>query len=615
MDSSSTHEHVQRPNSLRRVDTFSSSNHDSPSLYNDEKVDLPSEVHFSSSSSDSSSTARGTIGGYASSIASVAGSLDTLKDGSAVTQLTFSRLLLAHVGAALTLFLATTDSTIVSTSLPTIIADLHVPQSQYPWVGISYLLTQTAFQPLYGRFSDLLGRKIILYCSTTIFLLGSLLCGVAPSYVSLCIFRAISGAGAGGIVSSVWLITSELVEERNRAKWSQALSVTWSASAVAGPLLGGLFSDESGTGVKLSWRWGFLINLPIGGLATLFLLISLRGIQLQKGSGMSWKDLWRKFDFFGLTLFMGGTAGVVLGFSFSGQYLWSSPATLVPLCLGFTALLFGIVYEMRTTRDALFPPMMFRNVSVAVILIIAFLHNFAFNAGTYFLALYYQAVDGTTALEAGMRMLPYSLGSSLASVPVAWFIGWKMRRSNTTIGQKIVITSGLAISTIGFGLMILLNEKTPVALQEAAPLLAGIGIGMLFHAPYQVLTMALGPRGIACATSAFFLVRFTGSTCGLAVASAMFNGQLSSSGDAGTLISSGGASIDLRALSHLQPLALRQEALRSVAKAIQSIWMLCTPCLGLAMLISPLIRTASTAQHEAEAKQQRPAVEEKVSPA
>jgi len=248
---------------------------------------------------------------------------------------------------------------------------------------------------------------------------------------------------------------------------------------------------------------------------------------------------------------------------------------------------------------------MFRNLSVGVILIIAFLHNFAFNAGTYFLALYYQAVDGTTALEAGMRMLTYSLGSSLASIPVAWFIGWKMRRTKTTIGQKIVITLGLSISTIGFGLMIMLNEHTSVARQELAPLLAGIGIGMLFHAPYQVLTIALGPKGIACATSAFFLVRFTGSTCGLAVASAIFNGQLSSSGNAGVLISSSGSSIDLRALSHLQPLALRQEVLRSVAKAIQSIWMVCTPCLGFAILISPLIRTASASQHEAGAKQER----------
>ncbi|KAL5535227.1 hypothetical protein ACEPAF_3321 [Sanghuangporus sanghuang] len=501
----------------------------------------------------------------------------------------FFHLLVAHIGAAMVLFLATTDATIVSTSLPTIIADLHAPQSQYSWVGVAYSVPQTALQPLYGQFSDILGRKTVLYTSISIFMIGSLLCGLAPNYISLCVFRAVAGTGGGGIVSAVWLITAESVSLDRRAQWSQALSVTWSASAVAGPLLGGVFSDADGI---LSWRWAFFINLPIALAAWLLLHFSLRNVPHCTATGMTWSKLRRRFDVLGLAFFMCGTIGVVLGFNFSSQYGWVSPATLVPLSAGCVVLIIGSVYEKHTKRDALFPSRMFDNVTVATILIISFLHNFAFNAGTFFLALYYQAVNGSSGLEAGMRMLPYSLGASLASMPAAWSIAYWQRRTKSTIGLKFVIVTGLAVAATGFGLLIALNVHTPVALQEIAPLVAGIGIGMLFHSPYQVLTRALRPEDIASATSAFFLVRFTGATCGLAVGAAVFNGRLSHS-DYAKLLGSA-TSIDLRALAKLQPLLLREEVLGVVSSAIQSIWIVCTPCLALALLISPLIKVATT---------------------
>lgn len=168
--------------------------------------------------------------------------------------------------------------TIVSTCLPTIIREFEGSQADYTWIGVAYLLTQTACQPLYGKISDLTGRKVcefdfrarqylicrptqcVLFSSILVFAIGSLLCGaarvcnfltIAPSIVIfsqdikwLIAARALSGVGGGGIVCSVWVITSEIVEVQNRAKWSQALSVTWSSSAIAGPLLGGLFSSK-----------------------------------------------------------------------------------------------------------------------------------------------------------------------------------------------------------------------------------------------------------------------------------------------------------------------------------------------------------------------------------
>ncbi|OCB85219.1 MFS general substrate transporter [Sanghuangporus baumii] len=465
----------------------------------------------------------------------------------------FFHLLVAHIGAAMVLFLATTDATIVSTSLPTIIADLHAPQSQYSWVGVAYSVPQTALQPLYGQFSDILGRK------------------------------------AGHLGFSSHLKLSKNIADGAIYQHIHLYDWLFVVRTCTSPLLGGVFSDADGI---LSWRWAFFINLPIALAAWLLLHFSLRNVPHCTATGMTWSKLRRRFDVLGLAFFMCGTIGVVLGFNFSSQYGWVSPATLVPLSAGCVVLIIGSVYEKHTKRDALFPSRMFDNVTVATILIISFLHNFAFNAGTFFLALYYQAVNGSSGLEAGMRMLPYSLGASLASMPAAWSIAYWQRRTKSTIGLKFVIVTGLAVAATGFGLLIALNVHTPVALQEIAPLVAGIGIGMLFHSPYQVLTRALRPEDIASATSAFFLVRFTGATCGLAVGAAVFNGRLSHS-DYAKLLGSA-TSIDLRALAKLQPLLLREEVLGVVSSAIQSIWIVCTPCLALALLISPLIKVATT---------------------
>ncbi|KAJ7071515.1 amino acid permease ScVBA-like protein [Mycena amicta] len=486
-------------------------------------------------------------------------------------QLSTMHRLVAHIGAALTLFLATTDATIVSTSLPTIAVELKMTQEEYIWVGIAYMLTQTAFQPLYGRISDLVGRKLVLYTSILVFAIGSLLCGAAQLIPPrLLAARAISGIGAGGIVGSVWVITAEIVEDRHRAKWSQALSVTWSCSAVAGPVLGGLFS---GSHNGLSWRYGFYLNLPICSVAFIVLFFALRGLPLQRASTASWR-----------ILFMTGSSFIVVGFSLASGNGWTSPLTLLLICLGFLTLVGGGVHETRTKRDCLFPAAIFKNHRTIVVLAITFFHNVAFTAGTFFLGLYYQAANGSTPLEAGFKLLPYSLGSSLASMPAAWFMTYWQRRTGTTHGANWVVTTGLLIATLGFGLLNLLNERSSVT-AELFPLVSGIGLGLLFHAPYQVFTRILKRKDLAAATSAFFLVRFTGATVGLAIAGAVFDARAFSRIPPGLLIN-GGSSIDFLRLGMLEPPELKQQVLHIIATSIQTIWTFCAPCLGLSFLLS-----------------------------
>ncbi|KAF5384728.1 hypothetical protein D9757_006210 [Collybiopsis confluens] len=541
------------------------------------------------------------------------------------------RLLFAHIGAALTLFLATTDATIVSTSLPIIASDLNASPSQYTWVGVAYLLTQTAFQPIYGRISDVFGRmvQLALYMHRTLCprlstmwcikgehahhwnkLLPLNFCRFSTEYqyvslhrepsvlaarsdasiiqtIRLIASRALAGIGGGGIVSCVWVITAEIVPMKNRAKWSQALSVTWSCSALAGPLLGGLFSG--GPAGFVNWRWCFYLNLPVCLFGVIILLVALRGVRLDPPTDASY-SLLRKFDFGGLVLFMGGTCCIILGFNFAATSGWKSPSTIVLIVLGLAVLFGGFVYETYyTTRDTLFPPTMFKNRTAVTILVIAFLHNFVFNAGTFYLALFYQAADGYSPLQAGIQMLPYSLGASLASMPTAWFISWWQKRRRDTSGQNIAISAGFLISALGFGLLNILDENSHMTLQIMFPLISGVGLGILFHAPYQVFGKAFKPSELATCTSAFFLVRFTGATVGLAVAGAIFDARMASRITPEMGIDFFGSSIDFNILKSIQPASLRAEILHIVSSSIQTVWIVCTPLLGVAFLLSFLL--------------------------
>ncbi|KAF9474301.1 amino acid permease ScVBA-like protein [Pholiota conissans] len=525
------------------------------------------------------------------SIATKASLVDTRKS----LQLSTVQLLVVHIGAALTLFLATTDATIVSTSLPTISSDLKASPSQYTWVGVSYMLTQTAFQPLYGRVSDLVGRKNVLYTSMGIFALGSVLCGAAQSINWLIAARAFAGIGGGGIVSSVWVITSEVVEVKRRAIWSQALSITWSCSAISGPIIGGLFSGQTKSSVD--WRWGFYINLPVCLVAFAVLATSLRRLELQVASNASWRMLSQRFDFVGLVLFMSGTSCIIIGFSFVTELGWGASSTLSLITTGTAVLICGGIYEKHTTRDSLFPATTFQDITTVSILIITFIHNFAFTAGTFYLALFYQAANGSTPLQSGMKLLPYSLGSSVASMPTAWFIGYLQRKTHDTTGQNRIISIGLLISTLGFGLLNLLNEHARIVSQVAFPLIAGIGLGMLFHAPYQVFTRALKAEELATGTSAFFLVRFTGATVGLAVAGTIFYAKVSIGLPPDLAFNNTTQSIDYNAIKYL-PLDIKEDVLHTISGSIRLIWTVCAPCLGVAFLISLLLRKIPSSDAE-----------------
>ncbi|PVG02285.1 hypothetical protein CPB86DRAFT_619859 [Serendipita vermifera] len=520
------------------------------------------------------------------------------------SQLSFRTTLYIVIALMINQFLATSDATIVSTSLPTIVTELHGTQNEYAWVPVAYLLTQTACQPLYGKLADVFGRRPVIYASTFIFLVGSALCGAAQSMRWLIVARGLSGIGGGGIVNSVWVLTTEIVPPGSQAKWSQALSVTWSASAVAGPILGGLFTGS------ISWRWAFYINLPIGMAALTMLWYFLRRVHLvrklpdgsedKRPRNVAIKHAFRTFDYIGLLLLMGGTSALVIGFSFAGYNSWRSPRTLGLLISGVCALILAGIWEafQPNPSNALLPSAIFRKLTIVNILIVSILHNFAFTAGTYYIPLYYQALHGTSPLVAGMQVLPFSLGAALATIPTAWFISWRPGHQWIDRTLKICIALGLALSAVGYGLMITLNERSGMVAQEIYPLIAGIGIGILFHTPFQVITNSLPKRDLAAATGAFFLVRFIGTTTGLSVAGAIFDSNWMMRKPAGYIsMTNNPLSIDLRSLVHIPDPQLRDAVLSAVSASVSSVWIVCTPCLGAAFLLSLLLRVKHHPSH------------------
>ncbi|EJD55395.1 MFS general substrate transporter [Auricularia subglabra TFB-10046 SS5] len=522
---------------------------------------------------------------------SAASASQGLRPSTAVGSLSFANTLFAHVGGAAALFLATTDATLVATALPSIAQQLKVSPAHYTWISVAYLLAQTTLQPIYGHVADSFGRKAVLVTSIVLFMVGSALTAFAYTTGVLILARALSGAAAGGIVCSVWTILSEIVPPSKRAVWSMALSFTWCASAVAGPVLGGVFSGSSHS--FLSWRVAFLLNIPICILALVLVLAALRRFRFQKRERHStWTDLfqklWTSFDFIGMVLLMGATACVLLGFSRATSSGWKDRVTITLVLVGLVLLVFAGLYEARTARDALIPPSLFRSFTASIVFLSSFLITFAFNAGTFYLAVYAQA-RGASPLEAGYFLLPYSLGSSAISIPTAILIDRAQRGAGkTTLPPKIAFVLGLGVSSVGFGLMTMLNIRSTAFERAFYPLVAGLGIGMTLHSPFQILTNAVGPEKLAATTGAFFLVRFIATTIGVSTAGVIFTTMLQ--GSLPPNFSVDDVVSDLRGLVDIQDALTREHVLAAVSRALSVIWTVCCPMVGLACFAAIFIR-------------------------
>lgn len=409
-------------------------------------------------------------------------------------------------GILLGLLLSSLDQTIVGTAMPRVIADLG-GFDHYAWVATAYLLTSTASVPIFGKLSDIYGRKWFYIGGMVLFLVASALCGASQSMLQLILFRGLQGIGGGIITANTFAIIGDLFPPAERGKWQGVTGSVFGLSSVIGPALGGWLTDGPG------WRWVFYVNLPVGILAISVLLYGLPAIK---------PGVKRPIDWLGATGIVGVTGPLLLGLSWGGtEYDWGSVQIIGLFVVAVVMLVFFIWAETRAA-EPIIPLPFFRNRTFLVSIVsMAMLGAAMFGVITY-LPLFVQGVIGKSATNSGAVLTPLMLGLVAAS---------------TTSGQITSRTGrykwspilGLSLLTIGMFLLTRMDADTPNSTIVRNLIICGVGIGFTMPTFTLAVQNAFPQRQIGVVTSSVQFFRSIGATVGIAVMGSMLTSELQSS--------------------------------------------------------------------------------------
>ncbi|RKL48643.1 hypothetical protein BFJ72_g1542 [Fusarium proliferatum] len=427
-------------------------------------------------------------------------------------RLPFFRLILAYLCLCFCYFISYLDMNSVATSLPTISEALDAGPT-VTWVGTSYLLGQLSFQPLYGRISDITGRKPVLLFSMGCIVIGGLLCGFARTPVWLYVCRTISGIGGGGISSSVAIIVSDLVSLRSRGKYQGFISLAIGIGAASGPFVAAGLIQLTTDG----WRWAFWAPSIMGAVCFVLLLLLL---PLKHVSG-SFREKVRKIDWMGVLASIAGIVLTVMAINSGGSmWAWENVKTISILTIGLLMLLAFIIIEAFFARIPIIPLRLFKQRSPAVLILTGFLHDFAWQSTQYFVPLYYQTVRGFTPLESATLIVPFLLAQGLAGAASGPIMARYAR-------YMPILRTGFTIWTIGAGLKLLFNEHTHVAVYVIVLAIEGAGIGWVHQPGLVALQANSADQDRAVATGTRNVFRSLGGVVGIAVSTAAYYATLS----------------------------------------------------------------------------------------
>jgi EmrB/QacA subfamily drug resistance transporter len=414
------------------------------------------------------------------------------------------RRILIIIGALMCgMFLAALDQTVVSTALPTIVADLH-GASHLSWIVVAYLLASTVSTPLWGKFGDQYGRKFFFQVAIVVFLVGSVLSGLSHSMIELIVFRSLQGLGGGGLMVGTQAIIGDIVAPRDRGRYQGIFGAVFGVASVVGPLLGGVFVED------LSWRWIFYINLPIGAFALAVVASQVPG---------HLRRVHHVIDYLGTGVLVLAATSLVLFTSLGGTtYAWNS-APILAFGIGGAVLVGVFVVVERRAVEPVLPLHLFSIRTFTVANFVGFIVGFAMFGVLTYLPLFFQVVHGESPTNSGIQLLPMMAGLLVMSIGSGRII--------TRTGKyRVFPIVGTALTTVGLLLLSTIGVGTSVVLAGVYMFILGAGLGSVMQVLVLVVQNAVPHSELGVATSGATFFRSIGGSFGTAVFGAIFSNVL-----------------------------------------------------------------------------------------